>query len=64
MLCMCKQGFTWKNSFLVNYFAYQVVGGGEGNFHVLLGVAGKNYTMYDFAKNSRNVEGAFEMGWL
>ena len=46
----------------MNYFAYQVVNGGEGNFHVLLGVAGKNYTMYDFAKNSRNVKGTFKMG--
>ena len=46
----------------MNYFAYQVVNGGEGNFHVLLRVAGKNYTMYDFAKNSRNVKGIFKMG--
>ena len=38
----------------MNYFAYQV-GSGEGNFHIFLQVAGKNYTMYDFAKNSRNV---------
>ena len=47
----------------MNYFAYQVVGG-EGNFHVLLQVAGKNYTMYDFAKNSRNVKGFFQNGLI
>ena len=61
--CVCVNKVLLERiPFLVNYFAYQVVNGGEGNFHVLLRVAGKNYTMYDFAKNSRNVKGTFRMG--